>query len=951
MTKTVIVIESPNKVKSIINIIQNNASLWSSFGISGTKDLKVVSTKGHFMALNYNNAGKKGFLVTANNEVKPLYGFIDATRKREIIETIQKPIKEATNIFIATDNDNEGELIGNEVLSLLPANEWQNKNFNRIRITEITPSGVQRAIRNKEPYLNNAMVNSAIGRGIWDLEFGFTLSTLLREELKKKPTGQSNLNRSINTVVPSYVPTVTNAFLLNYKDQLKHLGSGRVKSYILEEIGNRCKSIKEYIEKMWYTLNPLVNGTIFTHTTSALPYAETKNENGSGNVIFPSTELATRAINELGKQVVCSKVSDVRHTISKLAEPLTLSDVPFSMLSNGINTQVDVSQLLFEAGLTTYPRSPYKTISKDFIEKALPEWRQFLINTQYPKIKDLDKQVWAIMPDNKFIAGTPENQEYLKKQEKKNKKTAKTNPNANNQEKDNGEPENAHECYRVTDILLDNAGMLLKCIEHKTRTGAKDYENVKGIIEQETDFINTNDNIYSLISKYSAYSKQLVFLNDCLKFYAEIRNGTRKVFTNPPEYDKADITLTSSNSIGDTFNASISAKTIIGYDYVKTIIKNNNLDDVQEDEQTQASSQSQGLQITSLASVLARFEVNKTYLITNFDVQDVNNPNSIIKKRTTTKPHLLTEQEVINLLKKNNIGTEATRAGTLKLMGLDIRGVLQRKKSPRGFELDLSDFGWVVWNETRTLCPDIVKKEWTAKLDERLNDIENEIYTKDELILELLQEMSKPPYAEYNWYTWQANNQSRMPSQQKTTSANICIFCNTNMTETEIRVFCENMNCPSYNVEIYNKYHQCWGWNKNAVITGQFCPNHPTIPMCKGSKGVYCPADMQIIMDKTGKLASFKQSIPPAYKESGILCPSCNAMMLQNAKTIACKNKDCPLGYNETYKCSWLILINNIVPNKFCTNHPRIPMCTHPKINKGQPYCPYEFVLSKQEKQ
>lgn len=158
MLKGIVVVESPAKAKTLGNYLG--------------KSYKVIASYGHIRDLVSKNGS-----VDPDNHYKMLWEF-NARGKKQINE-ISGAIKQADDIFLATDPDREGEAISWHILETLGAKKLlKNKSVKRVVFHEITKSAVQHAFNNPKD-LDQNLVEAYLARRILDYLVGFTLSPVL----------------------------------------------------------------------------------------------------------------------------------------------------------------------------------------------------------------------------------------------------------------------------------------------------------------------------------------------------------------------------------------------------------------------------------------------------------------------------------------------------------------------------------------------------------------------------------------------------------------------------------------------------------------------------------------------------------------------------------------------------------------------------------------------------
>ena len=148
MSKNLVIVESPAKAKTIENYLG--------------KDYVVKSSFGHVRDL-----AKKGLSVDIENGFDPVYEV--SADKKQIVSELKKLAKAAEVVWLATDEDREGEAISwhlKETLNL------EKKDTRRITFNEITKTAILKAI-NKYRTVNQKLVDAQQARRILDRIVGF----------------------------------------------------------------------------------------------------------------------------------------------------------------------------------------------------------------------------------------------------------------------------------------------------------------------------------------------------------------------------------------------------------------------------------------------------------------------------------------------------------------------------------------------------------------------------------------------------------------------------------------------------------------------------------------------------------------------------------------------------------------------------------------------------------
>ena len=161
MPKNLLIVESPSKAKTIEKYLG--------------EDFKVKSSYGHIRDLS---KGKKG--VDIENNFNPVYEVPD--EKQKVVNELKKAAKGAEEIWLATDEDREGEAISWHLCEVLGLNEATTK---RIVFREITKPAIQKAIQNPR-LVDKNLVDAQQARRILDRLVGFELSEILWKKVRNK---------------------------------------------------------------------------------------------------------------------------------------------------------------------------------------------------------------------------------------------------------------------------------------------------------------------------------------------------------------------------------------------------------------------------------------------------------------------------------------------------------------------------------------------------------------------------------------------------------------------------------------------------------------------------------------------------------------------------------------------------------------------------------------------
>ena len=307
MQKNLVIVESPAKAKTIEKFLG--------------KDFKVLSSYGHIRDLK-----KKEFSIDVDKNFKPDYEI--PADKKALVSTLKAEAKEAETVWLASDEDREGEAIAwhlYEVLKLKP------ENTKRIVFHEITKGAILKAIEQPRNIDLN-LVNAQQARRILDRIVGFELSPVLWRKVK-----------------PS-------------------LSAGRVQSVAVRLIVEREREIQQFKSEPYYRIN-----AIFAITNADGSQSEVKTELDKR---FTSHDDAI-AFLEKCKDAEFSVANVTKKPLKRMPAPpfttSTLQQEAARKLGFSVSQTMMVAQRLYESGLITYMRTDSVNLSSLCIGAAKEE--------------------------------------------------------------------------------------------------------------------------------------------------------------------------------------------------------------------------------------------------------------------------------------------------------------------------------------------------------------------------------------------------------------------------------------------------------------------------------------------------------------------------------------------------------------------------------------------------
>ncbi|AEM69894.1 DNA topoisomerase I [Allomuricauda ruestringensis DSM 13258] len=300
MPKNLVIVESPAKAKTIERFLG--------------KEFQVESSFGHIADLPSKELG-----VDVENDFKPKYT-VDK-EKKALVKKLKDLAKKAETIWLASDEDREGEAISWHLAEELGLDKNKTK---RIVFNSITKSAIQKAIENPRD-INYNLVNAQQARRVLDRLVGYELSPVLWKKIKPG------------------------------------LSAGRVQSVAVRLIVEREREIEG-----------------FTPEASFRIRAEFKTNEGNAfaaklNKTFPTKEAAESFLKEnIGADF---SVSDLAKKPAKKspAAPFTTSTLQQEAsrkLYFSVSRTMQVAQRLYEAGLITYMRTDSVNLSNEALSAA-----------------------------------------------------------------------------------------------------------------------------------------------------------------------------------------------------------------------------------------------------------------------------------------------------------------------------------------------------------------------------------------------------------------------------------------------------------------------------------------------------------------------------------------------------------------------------------------------------
>ena len=423
LKQTLIIVESPAKCKKIESFLGVGYKCIATFGhVRECKSLENIETKNDF-------------------QIK--YDLIQDAKKRKYLDSLGAEIKKSGDVYLATDDDREGEAIAWHICMLFNLPVERTK---RIVFHEITQNAIKNALKMPR-HIDMNKVNSQQARQVLDLLIGFKISPILWKTISK-----------------------------NSKNSLS---AGRCQTPALKLIYENQKEIDESCVELVYKTKG-----IFTNQ----------------NILFELNHefLEDKEVNEFLK-----KTNHFNH-VYNCTEPVKIKKHPPQPFSTSTIQQkasnefhfspketMQICQSLYEEGYITYMRTDSKKYSKEFIESSKSYILKYFGSEKYIS-QDLERITASEIGDSNPTAIF--SQEEQKGISILKRKKTNTNTNTNTNTKDSLLIQ-AHEAIRPTNIY---------CVELPEKMNLREKKIYKLIWTNSLQSCMSDSEYYSITASLTA---------------------------------------------------------------------------------------------------------------------------------------------------------------------------------------------------------------------------------------------------------------------------------------------------------------------------------------------------------------------------------------------------------------------------------------------------------------
>ena len=300
MADNLVIVESPAKAKTIEKYLGNG--------------YKVASSFGHISDLPSKNIG-----IDVEDNFKPKYEI--STDKKSIVKNLRDLVKKSKTVWLASDEDREGEAIAWHLFRTLKLEENSTK---RIVFNEITKSAITNAINNPRT-INYNLVDAQQARRILDRIVGYELSPVLWRKVKGG------------------------------------LSAGRVQSVAVRLLVEKEREIRNHVPSSTFRVEAIFENTLNKGFTAKLSKEFNSKEDAEN--FLKSMVNSSFNVSEITKKPL-TKSAPAPFTTS------TLQQEASRKLSFPVGKTMSTAQRLYESGYITYMRTDSVNLSTLAIEQA-----------------------------------------------------------------------------------------------------------------------------------------------------------------------------------------------------------------------------------------------------------------------------------------------------------------------------------------------------------------------------------------------------------------------------------------------------------------------------------------------------------------------------------------------------------------------------------------------------
>lgn len=301
-----VIVESPNKCSKIKSFLGS--------------DYNVIASVGHIREIP-----KKGINIDIKNGFEPVFEV--SKDKKDVVKNIKEQAKKATDIYLATDMDREGEGISQHIYDVL--DKESQKKCKRITFVEITKSAILEALKQPRDIDKN-LVDAQKARQVLDRLIGYKVSPALW-----------------------------------YSGKINNSSAGRVQSPALKIVYERQKEIDAFKPEDYWFIEALLkckNGEFLAKVV-------TKNKDNK----YIDDKVATEDLEKLKKaSYIIDKIEKTEKKINPYPpfDTNSLQSTCSSVFGWSLSKSQTIAQKLYEAGRVSYIRSDSFNIAQEALDEV-----------------------------------------------------------------------------------------------------------------------------------------------------------------------------------------------------------------------------------------------------------------------------------------------------------------------------------------------------------------------------------------------------------------------------------------------------------------------------------------------------------------------------------------------------------------------------------------------------
>ena len=357
MAKPLVIVESPAKARTIARFLGGDFVVESSVGHIRDLPRNAADVPATYKGEQWARLG-----VDTDNDFKPLY--IVPGEKKKVVSELKRKLKDASELYLATDEDREGEAIAWHLTEVLNPRVP----VRRMVFHEITPAAIQRAIQEPRD-LDRRLVDAQETRRILDRLYGYEVSPVL------------------------------------WKKVMPRLSAGRVQSVATRLVVERERERMRFRAASWWDLTATLHPRDRTGDVDAPATFD------AGLVAVDGTRLATGrdfdeagqlargdvvVLDEAGARSLATDLEDASFAVREVErrpyrrQPYapfmtsTLQQEAGRKLRFSAARTMQVAQRLYENGYITYMRTDSTTLSETAVEAARRQARELYGDSYVP---------------------------------------------------------------------------------------------------------------------------------------------------------------------------------------------------------------------------------------------------------------------------------------------------------------------------------------------------------------------------------------------------------------------------------------------------------------------------------------------------------------------------------------------------------------------------------------